>query len=200
MSHHAGDLFADAHKRGALTAAAFALVLAVSTTAWSQQVQVAPSQPPAATPAPATEPPPALEPPAKSNPGLVEEIGKLFRESVTGLKDSASGLSSKLPSAREAIDGINSSAKDATDSLSRMNPIAAQTMVSGRVACPAAANGAPDCKAASDRLCKEKGYKEGKSLDIESAEKCSARVYLSGRTGAPGECRTENFVTRAVCQ
>lgn len=199
MSHHAGDLFVDAQRRVLLTGAVFGLILALTTAAWSQQAQVAPSQPPSA-PTPSAEPPPAIEPPPKSNPGLVEEIGKLLKESVTGLKESATGLTSKLPSARETIDGINSSAKDATDNLSRINPIASQTMVSGRAACPAAANGAPDCKAASDRLCKEKGYKEGKSLDIESAEKCSARVYLSGRTGAPGECRTENFVTRAVCQ
>lgn len=153
---------------------------------------------PAAPPQPSQALPPDQSP--RSNPGLVEEIGKLLKNSVTGLRDSASGLTSNLPSARETIDGINSSAKDATESLSLINPMNPQTMVNGRVACPAAANGAPDCKAASDKLCKDKGYKEGKSLDIETAEKCSARVYLSGRTGAPGECRKENFVTRAVCQ
>ena len=30
--------------------------------------------------------------------------------------------------------------------------------------CPVAANGAPDCKAASDKFCQTKGFKEGKSL------------------------------------
>lgn len=200
MFNHTGDLFADAQKRVVLMAAAFAVLFAASTAAWPQQSQVAPTQQPAPPVAPAAEPPSAAEPPPKSNPGLVEEIGKLFKNSVTGLRDSASGLTSKLPSARETIDGINSSAKDATDGLTRLAPIGAQTMVSGRIACPAATNGAPDCKVASDKLCKDRGYKEGKSIDIESAEKCSARVYLSGRTGAPGECRTENFVTRAVCQ
>lgn len=198
MSHHVGNFFADASLRAAL--AAGALLFSASSMTWAQQLQVAPAQQPApsATPAPETPPPPEQAP--KGNPGLVEEIGKLFKNSVTGLRDSASGLTSKLPSARETIEGINSSAKDATESLSRINPMSPQTMVNGRVACPAAANGAPDCKAASDKLCKDKGYKEGKSLDIETAEKCSARVYLSGRTGAPGECRTENYVTRAVCQ
>ena len=34
-----------------------------------------------------------------------------------------------------------------------------------------AANGAPDCKAGADRLCQSKGYKEGKSLDTDAAEK-----------------------------
>ena len=44
-------------------------------------------------------------------------------------------------------------------------------MVSGRMACPASSNGAPDCKPAADQLCQSKGYKEGKSLDADSAEK-----------------------------
>jgi hypothetical protein len=75
-----------------------------------------------------------------------------------------------------------------------------QTVVTGRAACPVTANGAPDCHAAAEQLCKAKGFKSGKSLDIETAEKCSVKAYLTGRTGKPGECRTENFVTRAVCQ
>jgi len=58
------------------------------------------------------------------------------------------------------------------------------------------ANGAPDCKRGADQLCKEKGYAEGRSVDIESTQKCSAKSYFSGQ----GACRTENFVTRAVCQ
>jgi hypothetical protein len=106
-------------------------------------------------------------------------------------------LSSTLKGSREAIQDLNSRALDATEDLPRLGP---QTVVRGRTVCPLAANGAPDCKTASDQLCKAKGYKEGKSVDIESAEKCSAKVYLSGRTGAPGECRMENFVTSAVCQ
>jgi hypothetical protein len=62
--------------------------------------------------------------------------------------------------------------------------------------CIVASNGAPDCKSASDQLCREKGYKEGRSLDIEAAQKCSAKAYFSGGSA----CKTENFVTRAVCQ
>lgn len=136
-------------------------------------------------------------PPAQSNPGLVEEIGKLLRDSATGIKDSASGLTSKLPSAKDTIEGINNTAKGATDSLTRITPpLSNQTVVAGRAICPPAGNGAPDCKLASDLLCKEKGYKEGRSVDIETSQKCSAKDYLAGR----GACRTENFVTRAVCQ
>jgi len=74
------------------------------------------------------------------------------------------------------------------------------TMVSGLAACLVSANGAPDCKAGADRLCQSKGYKEGKSLDTDAAEKCSPKVYLPGYKRQPGDCKTENYVTRALCQ
>lgn len=168
------------------------LLLGYSGVAWSQAVpqQPAPGQTAPAFPTAPVQAAPQVNSHPRSNPGLVEELGKLLR-------NSASTLSSTLKGSREAIQDLNSRALDATEDLPRLGP---QTVVRGRTVCPLAANGAPDCKTASDQLCKAKGYKEGKSVDIESAEKCSAKVYLSGRTGAPGECRMENFVTSAVCQ
>ena len=74
-------------------------------------------------------------------------------------------------------------------------------MVTGRMVCPVSANGAPDCKVGADKLCQSKGYKEGKSLDTDSAETCSAKVYICrAATRKPGDCRTDNYVTRALCQ
>lgn len=182
MSNHSSDLFVDV--RGRIVLIAMLTAVFGTTAAWSQQAhpqpQIAPSQQ-AAPPEPPAPPP--------NNPGLVEEIGKL-------LKDSASGLTSTLPSPGRALEGLNSSAKDASDSLKRIAPPSGQTMASGRTLCPPAANGAPDCKRGADQLCKERGYAEGRSVDIESTQKCSAKSYFSGQ----GACRTENFVTRAVCQ
>ncbi len=156
----------------------------------SAQQNLAPSAPPTAS-VPAGPSLPASPP---SNPGLVEEIGKL-------IQNSASGLSSTWKGSQQTIDAIGSgakgAAKGATDAILSTT---SQTMVTGRTTCPVAGNGAPDCKAASEQLCKGKGYKTGSSVDIETAETCSAKVYISGRTGAPGECKTQNFVTRAVCQ
>jgi hypothetical protein len=63
-----------------------------------------------------------------------------------------------------------------------------------------AVNGAPNCKAGADKLCQAKGFKEGKGLDTDAAEKCSAKLYLPGCQRRPGDCRTENYVTRALCQ
>jgi energy-coupling factor transporter ATP-binding protein EcfA2 len=103
-----------------------------------------------------------------------------------------------LKSPSEAIDDFNARTKDAGQSLSNMAK--PSTMVSGRAACLVSANGAPDCKAGADRLCQSKGYKEGKSLDTDAAEKCSSKVYLPGYKRQPGDSKTENYVTRAVCQ
>jgi hypothetical protein len=177
-----------------LAAMIAAIVLLASMPAWPQAMTPQPdttpppSQGPALAPSDPSLAPPAPEPP-RSNPGLVEELGKI-------LKNSASGLSSSLKGSQQTIENIHSRAKDAAGNL----PLTPQTVVNGRAVCPVAGNGAPDCKRAADHLCKGKGYKEGKSLDVESAEKCPAKVYLSGRTGAPGECKTENYVTRAICQ
>lgn len=197
MSVRVGDIFVDVWGRKAFAAIAMSIALvSVPTVGWPQQPQAQP-QPQAQTPAapsapaapPADQPPAPPEPPARSNPGLVEEIGKL-------LKNTTSSLTPTLPSPQQTIDGLNSSAKSATDSLTRIAPLSGQSVAVGRTMCVVAANGAPDCKAASDQLCMQKGYKEGRSLDIEAAQKCSAKAYFSGASA----CKTENFVTRAVCQ
>jgi hypothetical protein len=146
-----------------------------------------PAAPAVAPPPPSPAPPPAPAMPAH-RPGFLEELGKV-------LKDSASHLSSSWKGSQKTLEDLNAKTKDATESLTRV-----QSVITGRAACPMTANGAPNCVVAAEQLCKGKGFKTGKSLDIETAEKCSAKVYLYGRTGAPGECRTENFVTRAICQ
>ena len=78
MSNHISELFVDVRGRMILVAAV-SVAMGVATAAWPQQtqpqLQVAPSQqavPPAAAPAP-----PA---PERSNPGLIEEFGKLLKE------------------------------------------------------------------------------------------------------------------------
>jgi hypothetical protein len=191
--------------RYAATAAAALLILTVAAEiAWPQAAPPPSSQPsspavPAlaqqaapdrASPQPG-EPAPSPAPPAQEeNPGLLNEMGKLFEKSLS--------VFPPLKSPSETIDDFNARAKDAGDTLSRLAKPA--SMVTGRMGCPVAANGAPDCKLAADKLCQAKGFKEGKSLNTDSAEKCAARVYMPGYKREPGDCRTENFVTRALCQ
>ena len=154
-----------------------------------QPEQTAPQQA-----APPQGAPPAPQPPAPENPGLLNEMGKALEKSLSILPT--------LKGTGETIDDLNAKAKgvakDAGESLSRLtNPA---SLATGRVQCPLSANGAPDCKSAADKLCQSKAFKEGKSLTTDSVEVCSAKVLIPGRTRKPGDCRTDNFVTRALCQ
>ncbi len=169
------------------------LMLAVVMAAAEPQQLPAPQpslgvqeQPPAAPPQGAPEPQPS---PSPENPGLINEMGKLFNKIIPSMK-----------SPGEAIDDLNARAKDtmkdAGDALSRLKPGA---MVKGRVACPVS-TGTPDCKSGADKLCQSKGFKEGKSLGTDSAETCSAKVLIPGRQRKPDDCRTDTFVTTALCQ
>jgi hypothetical protein len=139
-------------------------------------------------------PPPAEPAPPQQTPGLFDEMGKMFEKSLSALPT--------LKSSADTIDDLNArakdAAKDAADSLSHLTRPA--NMVSGRTACLVAANGAPDCKTGADRLCQTKGFKEGKSLTTDSAENCSAKVLIPGRTRKPDDCRTDSYVTSALCQ
>ena len=175
--------------------AAVSVLLLVTGAGWPQSAPP-PSPPGVQTPAQQaapqqTEPAPPVR---EENPGLINELEKLW--------DKSKSMLPTLKSPQETIDDLNARAKDATrdagESLSRLAK--PSSMVSGRAACPVSSNGAPDCKAGADKLCQSKGYKEGKSLDTDAAEKCSAKVYLPGHKREPGDCRTENYVTRALCQ
>jgi hypothetical protein len=137
------------------------------------------------------EPAPSSTSPAREeNPGLFNELGKMFQNSLSILPT--------LKSPGETIDDLNARAKDAGDALSRLAQ--PSSMVTGRMICPVSTNGAPDCKVGSDKLCQTKGFKEGKSLNTDSAETCSAKMLIPGRTRKPDDCRTDNYVTRALCQ
>ena len=72
-------------------------------------------------------------------------------------------------------------------------------VVVGRERCAVAPNGAPDCLAAAETLCRKQGYSSGKSMDFTSAEQCPPRVMLGGRQ-TEGDCTTVTFISRAMCQ
>ena len=154
----------------------------VPDAAWSQAAPPVSLgvQSPAGQSVPDQPAPQPIEPsqaaPERENPGLINEIGKLFEKSKSMLPP--------LKSPGETLSNITTPS----------------AMVTGRAACVVASNGAPDCKAGADKLCQSKGFKEGKSLDTDAAEKCSPIVFLPGHKRGPNDCKTENFVTRALCQ
>jgi hypothetical protein len=69
-------------------------------------------------------------------------------------------------------------------------PVSPQNVVSGREPCTTAQNGATECNAAGNALCRAKGFQAGASVDTQS-EYCFDR----SRAGV-GNC---TFVTRAAC-
>jgi hypothetical protein len=180
--------------RSRTTAATAVVVLSMLTitshAGWPQTAPPQPSlglqeQPPQQ--APPQPPAPQGEPARPENPGLINEMGKLFDKILPPLK-----------SPSETIDDLNARAKDvvkdaATDAGNALSRLAKPgSMVSGRVICPVVANGTPDCKLGADKLCQSKGYKDGKSLNTDSAQSCSAKVLIPGRPRKPDDCHTDN--------
>jgi hypothetical protein len=198
MSHrNGGSLLWPAVTRAGVGAAW--LVVAMTGLAWPQaapspQFQTTPASPaPSSPPAPEAPSVAPAEPPRKENPGLINELGKLFSGSSPILPD--------MKNSGQAIDDFNARTWEATKSAAEaISRLTKSPGVTGRVACPIAPNGAPDCKAAADKLCQSKGFKEGRSVDMDSAETCSAKTLIPGRARKPGDCRTDNYVTRAICQ
>jgi hypothetical protein len=164
-----------------------------ATSGWPQTA--APPVPPAApqqtAPQPASPPPDttAVQPAPSENPGLFNEMGKALEKSLSILP--------AIKSPSETLDDLKDAAKNAGEGLSRLT--GPSSIAEGRIKCPVSANGAPDCKAAADKLCQAKGLKQGKSLSTDSVEACSPKVLIPGRTRKPDDCRTDNFVTRALC-
>lgn len=151
------------------------------------QPQAPQSPSPQVAPAAPESTPPTSAPVPQGSPSLIEELGNFWKRS-TGI----------LPSPVETFDSLNSTTKSATESLGRL--ARPTSVANGRVVCQVAPNGAPDCKTAAEKLCQTKGYTTGSSLESDAAESCPARVLMSGRPAQPGECRTDNYVTRALCQ
>ena len=189
MLDRTGNYLALSRTHVATGCAALSIFVLATAAAWPQAAPPPPA-PGVQTPA-QQEPAPSSPAPAQDeNPGLINEIGRLWEKSRSMLPT--------LKSPQETIEDLNARTRDAGESLSRLAK--PSLMVTGRMGCPVSANGAPDCKAGADKLCQSKGYKEGKSLDTDAAEKCSPKVFIPGRKREPGDCRTENYVTRALCQ
>jgi hypothetical protein len=169
-------------------ALAASIVLVTAANAWSQ-AEAPPSSAEVQAPAQQTIPQPdasaapAPAPAGEENPGLLNELGKMFDKLPT------------LKGTQQTIEDMNARARDAASWLAKPS-----SMVSGRIICPVSANGAADCKLGADKLCQAKGFKEGRSLNVDAAQTCSAKVLIPGRTRKPDDCRTDNYVTRALCQ
>jgi hypothetical protein len=154
------------------------------------------AQAPAPAPAEPDRPAAAAPAPRPADPGPFSAIGRVIDESLTG-------LTSGLKGARDSVDEVTGRAGEAakgatTEAIRRLPP--PPGVVAGREFCPLAANGAPDCRVASLALCRAKGFKEGRSIDMQTEQVCPPELWTAGRAPDESECRLESYVTRALCQ
>jgi hypothetical protein len=145
--------------------------------------------------------------------GVFEQWGRWWDQSITSMNQSITNMnnswkdtfkSNVTPSwpdtSKATSEAAADMAKGAAAAADAMGKLGTSRVIAGPVVCPLAPNGAPDCRVAAERLCKQNGYKTGSSVDYVTAEKCPAEVTIAGRRPVPGECPIEHTVTKALCQ
>jgi len=194
----------------ALTTATAGIALAQSNQAppaGAPVVQPPPAQSPAQSPGlvlPPQPPPPALPGEPTEKRGFLNNFGQWWDKSVADFK-------AKWQEQQTKLDAINKqsadNAKDAATATQQAVKNAADAMrlpishvIEVQETCPLAGNGAADCAIAATNACKGKGFNTGQPLDVRTAEKCSASLWVSGQNPATADCPEETVVLRAACQ
>jgi hypothetical protein len=161
---------------------------------------------PSANPASANAAPAS---PAPENPGIVGAFGTWMQQGVTSMssgfdamaKGAADAASTMAKGAADAYTGAANVAKDAAGAaVDGVTKLPVSGFASGHEQCTLAANGAPDCRAAAENLCRARGFAAGTSVDYVTSEKCPPAYRLSSRERPEGICPMEHFVTRAMCR
>ena len=127
-------------------------------------------------------PPPAAQAPETNRPGFVDAVGRWLQEGKEK-------FDAQMKGAREALGEFQDKARQ-TPRTPRA-PWPPTPIVNGRARCEVAANGAPDCGAAANTVCRGKNSQTGKSVATQTEEKCPARVLLSGRSPRPASARSK---------
>jgi hypothetical protein len=184
-----------------LSAAAVRIAVAEDASgAGSGAVQQIPQNP--APPAAGSFPP---QPAPVEKRGLLNDFGDWWDQSIADFNAKMKAAGQKLQDFSSKQNNATKEAAAATQQATKDAAAAVVNLPSTRVfelhaRCTAAANGAPDCAAAATNACREKGFTGGQPMDVRTSQECPPAVIASGRTPAPGECRDETVVLRAVCQ
>src|SRR6516225_929808 len=196
--------------RAALTAG----LIAGTTGAVLAQRQAAPpaaAVPPAAAAPPATSPtqPPsptaALPAPAPEKRGFFDELSRRWNDSIADFNAKWKEQQTKLDdfnkksaeAAKDAAAATQQAMKNAADAMVKS---ATSKVIETSEPCAIAGNGAADCASAAVNACKAKGFADGQPLDVRTAEKCNASLWLQGQRQTPVACPIETVVLRAACQ
>jgi hypothetical protein len=207
---------------GAFLALSFAfacsLALAQNGPPPSSASSAAPAPPAAPQQSDAQSPPQPTLPPqpppsVASSPAPAEKRG-FFDNLERWWRDSVTDFNAKLKEQQSKMDDFNKksaeAAKDAATATQQAMKNAADAMVKSATSkvieihepCAVAGNGAADCASAAVNACKGKGFSDGQPLDVRTAEKCNASLWLQGQgqRSANAECPVETVVLRAACQ
>jgi hypothetical protein len=184
---------------------------AAATPAPAGPQQAVPESTPQVLALPPQPPPPGAAATAASPPvekrGFFDDLSRWWHDSVTD-------FNAKLKEQQSKMDDFNKksaeAAKDAATATGQAMKNAADAMVKSatskvieiREPCAIAGNGAADCASAAVNACKGKGFSDGQPLDVRTAEKCNASLWLQGQGQRPAgaECPVETVVLRAACQ
>jgi hypothetical protein len=193
---------------------AAALTAATAGIALAQNSQTPPAGAPTAQQPPAQSPaqPPGLvlppQPPPPEKRGFLNNFGQWWDQSAADFK-------AKWQEQQTKLDTMNKQSSDAAKDVAKNAATATQQAMKNAAAaiglpishvieiqetCPVAGNGAADCAIAATSACKGKGFNAGQPLDVRTAEKCSASLWVSGQNPATAECPVETVVLRAACQ
>src|ERR1700730_12339265 len=170
----------------------FLLATALTASA-GQQARAAP---PVSAPALPPQPPPV------EKRGFLNDFGRWWDESIANFKTKMKEQQSQLDefgkkSSDAAKDAAAATQQAMKNAAGAMRP---SKMIEVHEVCVIAGNGAADCQAAATNACKSKGFSAGQPLDVRTAEKCNASLWVSGQNPASGACPVETVVLRAACQ
>jgi hypothetical protein len=183
---------------------ALALVLSLALPAPGARTQDRPPQFEQSAPIPAPSSPQAGSGRESGHPGLFESIGRWLDRSARNFHDqwrsAADRAAANSREMTERAEELSKNAAQATaDAVDAVAKLPAARVMDGRERCAVAPNGAPDCRAAAEALCRRHGFASGKSVDFTSARECPARALIGGQA-SEAECTTVTFINRAMCQ
>jgi hypothetical protein len=131
--------------------------------------------------------------------GFLNGLGQWWDESVAN-------FNAKFKEQQAKLDEFNKKQSDAAKDATQAMKNAANAMFSTsklietQQLCPIAGNGAPDCASAATDVCKAKGFSDGRPIDIRTAERCKASLWISGQNPSTANCPVETVLLRVACQ
>jgi hypothetical protein len=120
--------------------------------------------------------------------------------------DSIANFNAKMKEQQVKLEEFNKQQSEAAkDATQAMKNAAGAMFTPAKVIeiqqlCPVAGNGAPDCATAATNVCKAKGFSDGRPIDIRTAERCKASLWVSGQSPTMADCPVETVLLRVACQ